>query len=427
MLPYSRQSIDDTDIAAVVEVLKSDWLTTGPAVEKFERGVAEFVGAETAVALCNGTAALHAAMSVLGIGPGDEVIVPAITFVATANAVLYQGARPVFADVCPQTLLIDPASVSSLITPRTRAVVAVDYAGQPADYPALRQIADRHGLALIADACHSLGGSLLRFSSTCAAGPEPVASDGYSASSNAGRREAASESKVGTLADLTCFSFHPVKPMTTGEGGMVVALDPTWSSPLRAFRNHGIDRDFRQREQAGGHAYGMTQLGFNYRMCDIQAALGSSQLRRLNEWTERRRQLWQRYATRLQDLTPWVAPLEVREVCRSAHHLQVVRLRVPGIRDQVFQDLRRRGIGVNVHYLPVYRHPHYQENLGYSFHQCPEAEAAYNEILSLPLFPEMRESDVDDVVEKLGEAVRHALDSGVAEVGDQQESSALRV
>ena len=219
-IPYGRQTIDDEDIEAVVSVLKSDWLTTGPAVDRFEADVCAFTGAKDGVAVCNGTAALHAAMFALGIGPGDEVIVPPITFAATANCVLYQGGRPVFVDVEEDTLLIDPNKIEEAITPRTKAIIGVDYAGQPCDWDALRAIADTHNLALVADACHSLGAEYK------------------------GR-------KVGTLADISCFSFHPVKNMTTGEGGMCVTNNEEYAQRMRIFRNHGITTTASQREKSG--------------------------------------------------------------------------------------------------------------------------------------------------------------------------------
>ena len=233
-LPYGRQIIDDEDIAAVTDALRSDWLTTGPAVERFERSVCAFTGVGYGVAVNNGTAALHTAMFALGIGPGDEVIVPPMTFAATANCVLYQGGTPVFADVDTDTLLIDPAAVDAAVTPRTRAIIGVDYAGQPCDWDALRSIADRRKLALVADACHALGGEYK------------------------GR-------KAGVLADVTVFSFHPVKHITTGEGGMVTTDDASLAEKMRRFRNHGITTTAAQREKAGGWFYEMADLGRNYR------------------------------------------------------------------------------------------------------------------------------------------------------------------
>jgi UDP-4-amino-4,6-dideoxy-N-acetyl-beta-L-altrosamine transaminase len=370
-LPYGRQSIDEEDIAAVVAALRSDWLTTGPRVDEFEQAFAEVTGAAHAVAVSSGTAALHAIYHVLGLGAGDEVIVPPLTFAATANAVLYVGATPVFADVDPATLLLDPDAVVRAIGPRTRAIVAVDYAGQPCDYAALRRIADEHGLALVADACHSLGGAYQ------------------------GR-------PVGTLADLTAFSLHPVKHVTTGEGGVVTTDDPELARRLRRFRNHGIDTDHRARAAAGAWFYEQVELGFNYRISDVQCALGTSQLRKLPAWIERRRDLAARYAELLTRV-PAARPLASRSGAEHAYHLYVVD--VPS-RDDVFARLRAAGIGANVHYVPVHLHPYYRDRLGTGPGLCPAAEEAYGRILSLPLFPAMADLDIYRVVSALEQATR---------------------
>lgn len=355
-IPYARQHITEDDIQAVVEVLRSDWLTTGPMVERFEQAVCEYTGARHGVAVCNGTAALHCAMHAIGIGPGDEVILPPMTFVATANAVLYQGGTPVFADVEEDTLLVDPNEVERLITPKTRAIIAVDYAGQPCDYDALRDIVDRHGLWLVADACHSLGGSYK------------------------GR-------KVGTLADLTCFSFHPVKPITTGEGGMVMTDRLELAEKMRRFRNHGIDRDHHHRP---GWSYDVLYEGRNYRLTDIQCALGISQLTRLQSALNAKSAIAQRYETHF-------AGSSIKILGRTDHtihawHLFVVRLNG---RDECFSRLRRDGIGVNVHYRPVYQLGHYRNLVAHM--DCPKVECAFAEILSLPIYAGLKYGDVDRV------------------------------
>lgn len=365
-LPYGRQRIEEDDIAAVVAALRSDWLTTGPRVGEFEAAVCAFTGAQYGVAVSSGTAALHAAMHALGIGPGDEVIVPAMTFAATANCVVYQGGTPVFADVAPDTLLIDPTDAARKITPRTRAIIAVDYAGQPCDYDALRDLAQIHGLALVADACHSLGGSYK------------------------GRG-------VGTLADLTVFSFHPVKHITTGEGGMVATDSPEMAARMRRFRNHGIDTDHRQRETAGTWAYQMVELGYNYRITDLQAALGTSQLAKLPSWLEKRRKLAAAYDVALAKIAA-ACPLAVRLGNEHAYHLYVVRLADSGVRGRIFAGLRQQGIGVNVHYLPVHLHPYYRDAFRTAPGLCPKAEAAYDCILTLPLHQGMDEADMARVV-----------------------------
>ncbi len=366
-LPYGRQSIGDDDIAEVTAVLRSDWLTTGPVVERFEQAVARFTGARHAVAVSSGTAALHAAMYGVDLAPGDEVIVPAITFAATANAVVYCGGTPIFADVEADSLLIDPASVAGKITSKTRGVIAVDYAGQPCDYDALRSIANQHGLFLIADGCHALGASYQGMN-------------------------------VGAIVDATTFSFHPVKHITTGEGGMITTDNARMADRMRRFRNHGITSDHRDRSEKGQFYYEMVDLGFNYRLSDIQCALGLSQLGKLPLWLEQRRKLARRYNELLVDAHT-VTPLKTSPGRTHAYHLYVVRLKKD--RDEAFRKLREQGIGANVHYLPVYLHPFYQEKFNYGAGLCPTAEAAYQEILSLPMYPLMDFADVDYVVESI--------------------------
>lgn len=369
MLPYGRQLLDERDVEAVTAVLRSAWLTTGPVVEQFESAFAGAVAARHAVAFSNGTAALHASMFALGIKPGSEVIVSSMTFAASANCVLYVGGKPVFADVDPGTLLLDPADVEARITPATRAIVAVDYAGQPCDYEALRGVANRHGLAVVADACHALGATYR------------------------GRA-------VGSLADLSVFSFHPVKHITTGEGGMVTTDDGELARRLRLFRNHGITSDHRQRDSAGSFFYEMVELGFNYRLTDIQSALGLSQLDRLDEFVGRRRAIAARYDRALREL-PFIQPLNVSPDVEHAYHLYVVAFDLKQLartRADVFKAMRGENIGVNVHYIPVHLHPYYRAKLSVGPGFCPIAEAAYERILSIPMFPGMSDQDVDDVV-----------------------------
>lgn len=375
-IPYGRQWIDEDDIRAVVDVLRSDWLTTGPKVTEFEQALAGFVGAKEAVAVSSGTAALHAAMYAAGIGPGDEVIVPPMTFAATANAVVFQGGIPVFADVDPDTLLIDPDKVEGKITPRTKAIIAVDYAGQPCDYDVLREIADRHGLFLVADACHSLGAEY-------------------------------KSRKVGTLADVTAFSFHPVKHIATGEGGMITTDDPELARRMRLFRSHGITTDARQREEQGSWFYEMVDLGYNYRITDFQCALGVSQLQKLPKFLERRREIAARYDETFAGL-PGINPLEVRLDVLHAYHLYVVKVdaRASGIdRAAFFTNLREKGISANVHYIPVHLHPFYRKKFHTGPGLCPVDEAAYEQIISLPMFPGMSDKHVEHVIEAVGKAV----------------------
>lgn len=378
LLPYGRQSIDEEDVQAVADALRSPWLTTGPKVVELEHAFAEFVGAREAVAVANGTAALHAAIYALGIGPGDEVIVTPLTFAASANCVVFQGGTPIFADVDPETLLIDPARVEALVTPRTRAIVAVDYAGQPCDYEVLRVIASRYGLSIIADACHAVGGS------------------------DRGQT-------VGTLADISTFSLHPVKHFTTGEGGLITTDDPELARRMRLFRNHGITTDHRQREQQGSWAYEMVDLGYNYRLTDIQCALGLSQLGKLPGWVARRQAIAAHYDAAFAEMTA-VHPLAVRPGVSHAYHLYMVRLdlgRLTVDRATIFQALRVEGIGVNVHYIPVHLHPFYRQRFSTGPGLCPVAEAAYEELITLPIFPAMSEQDVDDVVTAVGKVTSY--------------------
>jgi len=366
MIPYGRQCVDEDDIRAVVDVLRSDWLTTGPAVTTFEKNIASFVGANNAVAVCNGTAALHCAMYALDIGPGDEVIVPPITFAATANCVCYRVAIPVFADVDPNTLLIDPEQVEQKITANTKAIIGVDYAGQPCDWDRLREIATRHGVALVADGCHALGAEY-------------------------------KYRKVGTLADLTVFSFHPVKHITTGEGGMIVTNNDDYAARMRLFRSHGITSDARQREKAGSWFYEMVDLGYNYRISDIQCALGTSQLAKLAKWIERRREIAACY-DRFFANNNIAQPLNVSEHVTHAYHLYVVRI---SNRDAIFSALRAKGIGVNVHYVPVHLHPFYRKKFGTREGMCPNAENAYTQIISLPMFPGLTKTLQNKVFETI--------------------------
>ncbi len=369
LLPYGHQSVDEADIAAVAQVLRGDWLTTGPAVNAFEKAVAEYVGAKEAVAVNSGTAALHAAAFAAGIGPDDEVIVPAITFAASANCVLYLGGKPVFADVLPGTLNIDPADVERKITPRTKAVIPVDYTGQPCDHAAIRALADAHHLTVIEDAAHALGASYQ------------------------GR-------PIGALHELTTLSFHPVKHITTGEGGMITTNNPGLAAQMRAFRTHGITADFKQRAEAGSWVYEMVGLGYNYRLPDLNCALGTSQLKKIEGRLARRREIAARYQSAFAGL-PAVETLETTQETEPAWHLFVIKLRLERLRvgrKEVFAALRAENIGVNVHYIPVYWHPYYQQ-LGYRRGLCPVAEAAYERLITLPMFSAMTDQDAQDVID----------------------------
>jgi len=376
MIPYGRQFIDEDDIRAVVKTLQSDWLTTGPGVGKFEQAFADFVHAKEAVAVSSGTAALHTAMFALNIAPGDEVFVPAMTFAATANCVVFQGAMPVFVDVDPATLLINPEQVKAAITARTKAVIAVDYAEHPADYDQLRSITEQYGIALVADACHSLGGSYKgRF--------------------------------VGSLADLNVFSFHPVKHIATGEGGMITTDNPQLAERMRRFRNYGITSDHHQREKQNSWFYEMIDLGYNYRITDLQCALGFSQLKKLPSFLEQRRKIANGYDKAFCEVAE-INPLVVRPDVVHAYHLYVIRLQSAGLdtdRNGLFQALRHKSIGVNVHYILVYLHPFYQKQFGTQPGLCPVAEGAYEQILSIPMFAAMSADQTREVIGKLNKTI----------------------
>jgi UDP-4-amino-4,6-dideoxy-N-acetyl-beta-L-altrosamine transaminase len=366
-LPYGRQWVTDEDVAAVVEVLRSDFLTTGPLIGAFERTLGEVTGTSHAVAVNSGTAALHAMYYAAGLGPGDEIITSPLTFAATGNAALYLGATVRFVDVATDTGNLDPEAVEAAITDRTRLIVAVDYAGHPADYDALSHIADAHGVTLLADAAHALGATYH------------------------GRR-------VGTLAHATALSFHPVKPITTGEGGAVVTDDDELARRAREFRTHGVARDTAAAAEVGPWYYEMTALGFNYRLTDIQAALGQSQLRHLDEFLARRRVIAGRYTDAFAELASVIRP-GVREGVEPGWHLYPLRVAGdPAKRRPFFDRLQEAGVGVQVHYIPVYWHPYYR-SLGFERGACPRAEDYYLRVLSLPLFPRMTDADVEFVID----------------------------
>lgn len=358
-IPYGRQSIDDSDVVAVTEVLRSDWLTQGPKITEFESALAGYCGARHAVLFSSGTAALHGAYAAARLKAGDEFVTSPITFAATATAGLWLGARPVFADVDPKTGNLDPGACESALTPSTRAIVPVDFGGRPADMEAFRKLATSRGLILIEDACHALGAML---------GPR----------------------KVGSLSDMTVFSFHPVKSITTGEGGAVLTDNATFHERLVAFRHHGIRR-------GEDWVYSIDEPALNYRLTDLQAALGLSQIKRLDDFITRRRQIAARYQ---QAFAGWeeIEPDSARSG-ESAWHLYVLKLRglAATRRREIFRTLRQEGIGVQVHYIPVYWQPLY-EGLGYRRGLCPSAEDFYGRIISIPIYPGLTDRQQDEVI-----------------------------
>ena len=377
-LPYGRQSIDEDDIQAIVDVLRSDWLTTGPKIGEFEEAFAAQVGAGYAVSFSSGTAALHGAVFAARLKPGDEAITTPLTFAATANCVLYQGATPVFADVSAETLNLDPEKLAGRITPHTRAIIPVDYAGHPADLDQILELADQNGLIVIEDACHALGAKYKR-------------------------------RHVGGISHMTIFSFHPVKHITTGEGGMVTTDRADYAEALRRFRNHGISSDARQRQSEAQWHYEMVLLGFNYRLTDIACALGLSQLKKLEANLLRRREIAARYAAAFRNLAELMLPT-VRADANPAWHLYPIRLnleRLTAGRAEIFQALRSENIGVNVHYIPVHHHPYYRDRFGYRGGEYPVAEDAYERLISLPMFHGMSDDDVDSVVGAVRKVMSH--------------------
>jgi UDP-4-amino-4,6-dideoxy-N-acetyl-beta-L-altrosamine transaminase len=373
-IPYGHQSVDESDIDAVSKVLLSDWLTTGPKVPEFERDAATYIGCRHAVAVNSGTSALDIAIQALSLDTGSEIITTPFTFAATSNAILYNGHTPVYADIIEGTRNIDPEDIGRKITPKTRAVLIVDFAGQPCELRAIQDLCRDNNLILLEDACHALGAS----------------SDGK---------------KVGTIADMTVFSFHPVKAITTGEGGMVVTDNGELAKKMALLRTHGIDRTASPHNgPPAGWEYDMVELGRNYRMTDIQAALGISQLKKLDGFINRRNELAALYTDLFSDLPQIGLPVSIRGI-RHAWHLFTVL--VNGIdRNALFSALRSRNIGVNLHYIPTYRLHYYRRHLPVDPRRFPVTESVYNRIISLPLFPGLTEEDIRYVVTTIRDVYR---------------------
>lgn len=369
-LHYGRQYVDEDDIAAVVETLKSDDLTCGPKITALEEKLCQVTGAKYAVVVSNGTAALHIAALAADFREGDEVIVSSITFAASSNCILYCGARPVFADIDPETYNIAPQSIERLITPRTKGIVAVDFTGQSVEHDAIGDICRRHGLLLIEDAAHAIG------------------------TKYAGR-------PVGSIADMTCFSFHPVKTVTSGEGGAVTTNDEALYRRLVRLRTHGITRNREEMVHPTDALWynEQVELGFNYRLTDIQAALLLSQLDKLTVFAARRREIVEKYNAAFSRMPELIVQKEIPE-SETVRHLYILRLNTEKLscdRRQFFDALRAENIYSQVHYLPVYWHSYY-EKLGYERGLCPHAEQYYQEVMSLPLYYALTDEDVEDVI-----------------------------
>jgi UDP-4-amino-4,6-dideoxy-N-acetyl-beta-L-altrosamine transaminase len=372
-IPYGSQWIDDQDIEAVTETLKSDYLTTGPKIKEFEDKFADYVDAKYAVAIANGTAALHAATYAAGIKKGDEVITTPLTFAATANSVLYLDATPVFADVDLETYNINPESIKKKITDNTKAIIPVHYTGQPCEMDEIKEIAAENDLIIIEDGAHAVGATY-------------------------------KEQKIGSIGDLTTFSFHPVKNMTTGEGGMITTDSKKLYDKLMKFRTHGITKDESEyiNPSDGPWYHEQQELGYNYRITDIQAALGITQLEKLDDFLARRREIVNRYNQEFKDIEGLIIPKQL-ENTNSAWHIYVLQLELEKItadRKEIFNALREKNLGVNVHYIPVYFHPYYQ-SLGYEKGICPKAERLYERIITIPLYPKMTDQQVEEVIKRI--------------------------
>jgi len=364
-IPYGRQTIDEDDVQAVCEVLRSDYLTTGPKIAEFEKNVAEYVGAKYAAAVSSGTAALHVACLAAGIGESDEVITTPITFAASANCVLYCGGRPVFADIDPKTYNIDPEDIKSKITSKAKAIIPVHLTGQPCDLDAIHAVADEYNLIVIEDAAHALGAEY-------------------------------KGKKIGGLSDMTVFSFHPVKHITTGEGGMVITNNEKLYERLKLFRTHGITREENlMLNNEGGWYYEQLELGYNYRITDFQCALGISQMNKIDKFVKRRREIAAKYDDAFADIKGIITPYQAEE-CKNSYHLYMIQVtNLPRI--EAYDKLRAAGLGVNVHYIPVYKHPYYQK-IGYANVCCPNAEALYSRLLSLPMYPSLTDDEIEYVI-----------------------------
>jgi perosamine synthetase len=371
MIPYGKQTIDQGDIECVIKVLEeNNYLTTGPRILEFEKKICNYIGSRYGIAVNSGTAALHGAMFAIDITKGDEVIVPAISFVASSNCVLYQNGTPIFCDIEPDTLNIDVNKIEELITAKTKAIVMVDMCGQPCKYDKIRKICNKYNIILIQDAAHSLGAHY-------------------------------NEMKVGSYADITCLSFHPVKNITTCEGGMIITNSINYYEKCKIFRTHGIIRDYKERDKSNTHYYDMTELGYNYRIPDILCALGINQLNKLDNFIKRRNEIANRYNSFFLDYKNLVEPL--KNYFYNAYHIYVVKLKLENLnisRDDIFKKMKEANIGVNVHYIPIYYHTYYKK-LGYKKGLCPVSENTYEKIITLPIYPLLENKDIDYVCKTL--------------------------
>lgn len=375
IIPYGKQWIDQDDINAVVEVLKSEWLTCGPQVDEFEKKVGDYCRAKYAVAFSSGTSALHGAYFALGIKQGDEVITTPLSFSATSNGIIYCGGKPVFADIKIETLNIDPELVQGLITPKTKAISIVDFAGQPCDFDAIQRIAQKHNLAIVEDAAHSLGSEY-------------------------------NGKKTGSLADLTIFSFHPVKTITSGEGGMILTNNKDYYEKLKIFRHHGIIK----KPEIAPWYYEIEDLGYNYRLADINCALGISQLKKLDSFIARRRQIVKKYQEAFKEI-PEIILIKEESFAKSAWHIYPIQfdlLKIKIGRKEIFEQLSQKGIKCQVHYVPIHFMPFYQKIFGYKKGDFPITEKYYERAITLPLYSKLTDEEVDYVIASVKEIIKLA-------------------
>ena len=376
-IPYGHQWIDEDDIASVIAVFRSDWITQGRKVDEFEKKVAEYCEAKYAVAVSSGTAALHAACAVAGISKGDEAITTPITFPATANAVIFCQGKPVFADIMGETLTISPDEIRKKLSPKTKAILPVDFAGHPAELDEIRAIAEENGLVVIEDAAHAFGAKY----------------KGH---------------RIGSLSDMTIISFHPVKHITTGEGGMVLTNSQEYYEKLKIFRHHGITKGHSKSE---AWHYEIHNLGHNFRITDFQCALGISQMNKLDRFIQRRREIATKYNKAFAEMDGLITPVERNDV-QAVYHLYVIQLRTEKLkvgRGEFFNALRAGNIGVNVHYLPVHLHPYYQREFGYKKGDYPKAESYYDRALTLPIFPKMTDDNVEYIIDAVKKLIARSI------------------
>jgi len=388
LIPYGRQFIDDEDIKEVIKTLKSDFITQGPKIKEFESALCEYTGAKYAVVVSSGTAGLHLACLATGIKKEDEVITSPITFVASANCVLYCGGKPVFADIQDETVNIDPKEIKNKITKKTKAIIPVHFAGHPCDLEEIYALAKKYNLMIIEDACHALGAEY-------------------------------KNSKIGfcKYSDLTVFSFHPVKSITTGEGGAVLTNNKKLYEKLLMLRNHGITKDptkftinykLSTINDFGSWYYEMQELGFNYRITDFQCALGLSQLKKLDKFIQRRREIVEIYNKELSKIEEIILPKE-RPYVKSSWHIYYIRLKNFQRRKEVFERLRKKGIGVQVHYIPVHLQPYYRNNFGYKEGDYPKAENYYSSSITIPIYYSLEEYKIKYVIRSIKEVIELCL------------------